>query len=80
MFGHCLSTKTTPEVIDFDAAGLFGGIINGDRKPGDMELDQRFVWIVSLETVLLNINDLVVLLASLTIKSKIKSPSEQVLM
>ena len=22
--GHCLSTKTHPEIVDFDAAGLFG--------------------------------------------------------
>jgi hypothetical protein len=34
VFGHCLSTKTTPEVVDFDAAGLIGGIINGGKKPG----------------------------------------------
>jgi len=36
-----LSTKTTPEVVDFDAAGLVGGIINGDKKPGDIAYDQR---------------------------------------
>jgi hypothetical protein len=34
VFGHCLSTKTTPEVVDFDAAGLIGGIINAGKKPG----------------------------------------------
>ena len=32
--GNCLSTKTTPEIVEFDAAGLLGGIIYKDRKPG----------------------------------------------
>jgi hypothetical protein len=43
IFGHCLSSKTTPEIVDFDAAGLYGGIINNDRKPGDFQVDTRSV-------------------------------------
>ncbi|TRY79994.1 hypothetical protein TCAL_12102 [Tigriopus californicus] len=37
---NCFSTKTTPEVVEFDAAGLFGGIINpkNDHKPADFEI------------------------------------------
>ena len=33
----CLSTKPHPETIEFDAAGLIGGIINQniEKKPGD---------------------------------------------
>ena len=33
----CLSTKTHPEIINFDAAGVLGGIINEENevKPGD---------------------------------------------
>ena len=27
LFGHCISLKTMAEVVDFDAAGLIGGII-----------------------------------------------------
>ena len=34
LFGHCLSTKSTPEIVDFDASGLYGGIINEGQKPG----------------------------------------------
>ena len=41
IFGHCLSSKTTPEIVDFDAAGLYGGIINKDKKPGDFDTDSR---------------------------------------
>lgn len=32
--GTCLSTKKKPEIVDFDAAGMLGGIINNGRKPG----------------------------------------------
>jgi len=35
--GNCLSTKTTPEIVEFDAAGLLGGIIHENRKPGGTE-------------------------------------------
>ena len=31
---NCLSTNSTPETVDFDASGLFGGIIHEGRKPG----------------------------------------------
>jgi len=42
--GNCLSTKTTPEIVDFDAAGLLGGIIHEDLKPGgDMSQDPEEV-------------------------------------
>ena len=35
-FGFCLSSKAHPEVVDFDAATIFGGIIQKDRvRPGD---------------------------------------------
>ena len=34
VFPRCLSTKTTPEVVKFDAAGLIGGIIHKGREPG----------------------------------------------
>ena len=34
LFGHCLSTNTTPETVDFDASGLYGGIIYNGQKPG----------------------------------------------
>ena len=37
LFGNCLSTKTTPEVVDFDACGLIGGIINNGLKLADSE-------------------------------------------
>ena len=38
IFPRCLSTKTTPEVVKFDAAGLIGGIIYKGREPGgDLE-------------------------------------------
>ena len=36
--GNCLSTKTTPEIVSFDAAGLLGGIIHEGKKPGGLEL------------------------------------------
>ena len=33
---HCLSTKAHPEIVNFDACGLYGGIIkDGLPKPGD---------------------------------------------
>ena len=39
-----MSTKTTPEIVDFDAAGLLGGIIHEDLKPGgDMSQDPEEV-------------------------------------
>jgi hypothetical protein len=41
IFGHCFSSKRTPEIVDFDAAGLFGGIINKDKRPGDIIIDSR---------------------------------------
>ena len=33
----CLSTKPQPEIVEFDSAGLLGGIINQniEKKPGD---------------------------------------------
>ena len=33
----CLSTKPQPEIVEFDSAGLLGGIINEniEKKPGD---------------------------------------------
>ncbi|CAB4069581.1 unnamed protein product [Lepeophtheirus salmonis] len=37
-FPQCLSTKTTPEIVSFDASGLIGGIIEPDKiKPGDID-------------------------------------------
>ena len=34
--GTCLSTKPNPEIVEFDAADIFGGIIQDHRpKPGD---------------------------------------------
>ena len=36
--GNCLSTKTTPEIVNFDVAGLLGGIIHEDRKPGGKDI------------------------------------------
>ena len=41
VFGHCFSSKKTPEVVEFDAAGLFGGIINDGKRPGDPDHDLR---------------------------------------
>lgn len=41
VFPRCLSTKTTPEVIQFDAAGLLGGIIHKGRNPGGIVLDSE---------------------------------------
>lgn len=35
-----MSTKTTPEIVDFDAAGLLGGIIHNGRGPMGTVLDQ----------------------------------------
>ena len=32
--GNCLSTNSTSETVDFDASGLFGGIIHEGQKPG----------------------------------------------
>ena len=32
--GYCLSTNSTPQIVDFDASGLYGGIIHEGRKPG----------------------------------------------
>lgn len=40
IFPGCLSTKTTPEIVDFDAAGLLGGIIHNGRGPMGTVLDQ----------------------------------------
>ncbi|TRY79387.1 hypothetical protein TCAL_16065 [Tigriopus californicus] len=39
LFPHCFSTKTTPEVVEFDAAGVYGGIINprNEHKPADID-------------------------------------------
>ena len=34
LLGNCLSTNSTPETVEFDASGLFGGIIYEGRKPG----------------------------------------------
>ena len=34
LLGNCLSTNSTPEIVDFDASGLFGGIIHEGQKPG----------------------------------------------
>ena len=34
LLGNCLSTNSTPEIVDFDVSGLFGGIINEGQKPG----------------------------------------------
>lgn len=39
-FGYCLSTKTTPETVEFDACGLIGGIIhNGVKLADEQEFD-----------------------------------------
>ena len=35
----CLSTQIHPEIVDFDSAGMIGGIINQENqenKPGDL--------------------------------------------
>ena len=32
LFGHCLSTQSKPEVVEFDASGMLGGIVNGGKK------------------------------------------------
>ena len=39
IFPRCLSTKKTPEVVEFDAAGLIGGIIHEGREPGGLTSD-----------------------------------------
>ena len=39
--GNCLSTKTTPEIVNFDVAGLLGGIIHEDRKPGGKDIPKE---------------------------------------
>jgi hypothetical protein len=39
IFPHCFSTKKTPEIVQFDAAGLLGGIIHKGREPGGIFLD-----------------------------------------
>ena len=33
-----MSTKKTPEIVNFDAAGLLGGIIHHDRMPGGPDI------------------------------------------
>ena len=33
-FPYCLSTKTVPTVVNFDAASLLGGIITNGKRPG----------------------------------------------
>ena len=41
---HCLSTKTTPEIVNFDASALIGGIIQeGKIKPGDIDRPPDYV-------------------------------------
>ena len=51
-----MSTKTTPEIVDFDAAGLVGGIINEGHKPGGIsiydEIENKTIWI-SPKTILI---------------------------
>ena len=37
VFPGCLSTKTTPEIVEFDAAGAIGGIVNQGREPGGLQ-------------------------------------------
>ena len=39
--GNRLSTKTTPEIVNFDVAGLLGGIIHEDRKPGGADFTKE---------------------------------------
>ncbi len=34
LINRCLSTKTRPEIVDFDASGLLGGIENEGKRPG----------------------------------------------
>ncbi len=34
MLGNCLSTNSTPGIVDFDVSGLFGEIIHEGQKPG----------------------------------------------
>ena len=40
LFPYCFSTKTTPETVEFDGAGLFGGIINSATDKGDDYVDK----------------------------------------
>ncbi|XP_040581290.1 protein Star [Lepeophtheirus salmonis] len=36
LLNRCISTKKTPQIVEFDASGLFGGIIGSkDRLPGN---------------------------------------------
>ena len=37
----CFSTKDRVESIDFDAAGAYGGIINGQMKPGELPSKEK---------------------------------------
>ena len=37
-FGYCLSTKTTPQIVNFDVAGLWGGIINNGKRLSDSDI------------------------------------------
>jgi hypothetical protein len=37
-FGYCLSTTTTPQIVDFDASGMYGGIINNEKRLSDSEI------------------------------------------
>lgn len=41
IFPRCLSTKKTPEVVEFDAAGLIGGIIHDGKEPGGTTFDPK---------------------------------------
>ena len=34
LLGNCLSTNSTPEIVNFDVSGISGGIIYKDKKPG----------------------------------------------
>ena len=36
-----MSTKTTPEVVKFDVAGVYGGIIHKGREPGGIKIDPK---------------------------------------
>ena len=35
--GNCLSTQNTPQIVNFDAAGLIGGIIHDGKRPAGPE-------------------------------------------
>ena len=43
LFANCLSTKMRPEVVDFDACGLIGGIIHNGVKLADDEAFDVYV-------------------------------------